>query len=149
MRIALRFLNSVSHPGEQHRKQRKMMNPVFSIANMRNMSAYSLNPGHLFLNVILLLQPPLCTRFPTRYLDAQSSQCVPLNTFSLRKHWPCASSLARRRYISREEISSVLIDCHVDQRPPMVDTSLSRIPWTVRVRLFFRLIGGRILYSPL
>jgi len=28
----------ISFPGEQHRKQRKMLNPVFSIVHMREMS---------------------------------------------------------------------------------------------------------------
>ena len=33
-----RSVNKIFSPGEQHRKQRKMLNPVFSIAHLRDMS---------------------------------------------------------------------------------------------------------------
>jgi hypothetical protein len=36
-------------PGVQHRKQRKMLNPVFSIAHMRNMGADSLNASNYWI----------------------------------------------------------------------------------------------------
>jgi cytochrome P450 len=46
----------LSSLGEQHRKQRKMLNPVFSIAHMRAMSTpESLEEFSSHLNVLLLL----------------------------------------------------------------------------------------------
>lgn len=38
------YTNSSIDVGERHRKQRKMLNPVFSIAHMREMSALILTP---------------------------------------------------------------------------------------------------------
>lgn len=39
-------------PGDQHRKQRKMLNPVFSIAHMRNMGPYEFITGFLVVNLV-------------------------------------------------------------------------------------------------
>jgi hypothetical protein len=50
--MASRIVRINNYLGDQHKKQRKMLNPVFSIAHMREMGSYKLNPLQVSLSLI-------------------------------------------------------------------------------------------------
>jgi len=45
------YINSFIDVGEHHRRQRKMLNPVFSIAHMREMSSLILTPHSILFTL--------------------------------------------------------------------------------------------------
>ena len=103
-------------PGDHHKKQRKLMNPVFSIAHMRNMSAFAAEYVHAFRASHSFIVP--------LFQDVVSAVGVPPTGDNVTTHHPCSSERHSRSRRRREQRRST---CSTGPAAPPWNSSDARV----------------------